>query len=86
MTFDQLTWMVALYWFLGLVINRRRRYWIYLGITLGVGLEVKYTIVVLALGLVVAVLVGPSLRTELQTRYKWIAAAIAFLIWAPNLA
>src|SRR6266567_1883046 len=43
-TFDQVTWMVALYWFLCLVIERRPRYWIFLGITLGIGLEVKYTI------------------------------------------
>src|ERR1700694_1985368 len=40
-TFDQVTWMVALYWFLGLVIDRRPRYWIYLGVTVGIGLEVK---------------------------------------------
>src|ERR1700731_1758406 len=60
-TFDQVTWMVALYWFLCLALgarprgggtstaeagekDRRPRYWIYLGITLGIGLEVKYTI------------------------------------------
>jgi len=85
-TFDQVTWMLSVYWFLCLVLDRRPRYWIYLGITLGVGLEVKYTIAGLILGVVVAVLLTPSLRTELRTRYPWIAAAIAFLIWAPNLA
>ncbi len=85
-TFDQVTWMVSLYWFLCLVIDPRPRYWIYLGMTLGIGLEVKYTIVGLILGLVVAVLLTPSLRTELRTKYPWIAAATALLIWAPNLA
>ena len=85
-TFDQVTWMVALYWFLCLVIDRRRRYWIYLGTTLGIGLEVKYTIVGLILGIGVAILLTPSLRTELRTRYPWIAAGLALLIWAPNLA
>src|SRR5450759_2295105 len=84
-TFDQVTWMVALYWFLCLVIDRRPRYWIYLGITLGIGLEVKYTIVGLILGIGGAVLLSPSLRMELRTRYPWIAAAIALLIWTPNL-
>ena len=54
-TFDQVTWMVALYWFLGLVIDRRPRYWVYLGITLGIGLEVKYTIVGLIAGIGLAV-------------------------------
>jgi hypothetical protein len=84
-TFDQVTWMVALYWFLCLVIDRRPRYWIYMGITLGIGLEVKYTIVGLIAGIGIAVLLTPSLRTELRTKYPWIAAAIALLIWAPNL-
>jgi hypothetical protein len=85
-TFDQVTWMVALYWFLSLVTRPRPRYWIYLGITLGIGLEVKYTIVGLIAGIGIAVLITPSLRLEIRTRRPWIAAAIALLIWVPNLA
>jgi dolichyl-phosphate-mannose-protein mannosyltransferase len=85
-TFDQVTWMLSMYWLLCLVLDRRPRYWILLGITLGIGLEVKYTIVGLILGIVIAVLLTPSLRTELRTRYPWVAAGIALLIWAPNLA
>jgi hypothetical protein len=85
-TFDQVIWMVALYWFLCLVIDRRPRYWIYLGITLGIGLEVKYTIVGLIAGIGIATVLTPSLRMQLRTRYAWIAAAIALLIWTPNLA
>jgi hypothetical protein len=84
--FDLASWMVALYWFLSVVVDRRPRYWIYLGITLGIGLEVKYTIVGLIAGITIAVLLAPSLRKELRTRYPWIAAAVALLIWAPNLA
>jgi hypothetical protein len=85
-TFDQVTWMLSMYWFLCLVLDRRPRYWIYLGVTLGIGLEVKYTIVGLIAGIGVAILLTPSLRTELRTRYPWVAAAIALLIWAPNVA
>jgi hypothetical protein len=85
-SFDQVTWMVAMYWFLCLLTDPQPRYWIYLGITLGIGLEVKYTIVGLILGLGVAVLLTPSLRMELRTKHPWIAAGIAFLLWAPNLA
>ncbi len=77
--------MVSLYWFLCLVTDGRPRYWIYLGITLGIGLEVKYTIVGLIAGIGIAVLLTPSLRMGLRTKYPWIAAAIALLIWAPNL-
>jgi Dolichyl-phosphate-mannose-protein mannosyltransferase len=84
--FDVATWMVALYWFLCLLLDRKPKYWTYLGITLGIGLEVKYTIVGLIAGITIALLLTPSLRNELRTRYPWIAAAIALLIWAPNLA
>jgi hypothetical protein len=85
-TFDEVTWMVSLYWFVCLVVDRRPRYWIYLGIALGVGLEVKYTIAGLILAISIAVLLAPSLRAELRTKYPWIAAVIALLIWAPNVA
>jgi 4-amino-4-deoxy-L-arabinose transferase-like glycosyltransferase len=85
-TFDQVTWMVALYWFLCLVVDRRPRYWIHIGITLGVGLEVKYTIAGLIAGIGAAALLSPPLRAQLRTRYPWIGAGLALLIWAPNLA
>jgi hypothetical protein len=85
-TFDEATWMVAFYWFLCLVREHRTRYWIYLGLSLGIGLEVKYTIAGLAAGIGLAVLLTPALRSDLRTRYPWIAAGIALLIWAPNLA
>jgi hypothetical protein len=85
-TFDQVTWMVAMFWFLVLITDRRPKYWIYLGITLGIGLQVKYTIVGLIAGIAIAVFLTPSLRAQLRTRYPWTAAAIVLVIWAPNLA
>lgn len=83
--FDQLTWMLALYWFLSLVREGKARYWILLGITLGIGLEVKYTILALIAGIGLAVLLTPSLRKDLRTTSPWIAAGLMFLIWAPNI-
>jgi hypothetical protein len=85
-TFDEATWMVAFYCFLSLVLEHRPRYWIYLGLSLGIGLEVKYTIAGLVAAIGIAVLLTPALRSDLRTRYPWIAAGIALLIWAPNLA
>src|SRR5258708_11963169 len=85
-TFDEFTWMVALYWFLCVVLEGKPRHWIYLGISLGIGLEVKFTILGLIAGICLAMLLTPSLRATLRTRYPWIAAGIALVIWAPNLA
>ena len=83
--FDQLTWMLSLYWFLCLIVDRRPRTWIYLGITLGIGLEVKYLILPLIAGIGLAVLLTPTLRRELRTRYPWIGAVLMLLIWLPNV-
>ena len=85
-TFDQVTWMVALYWFLCVVLDGRPWHWIALGATLGVGLEVKYTIAGLVAGIAVAVLTSAHLRAQLRTAAPWLAAATTLLVWAPNLA
>ena len=83
--FDQFTWMLSLYWFLCLIVDPRPRTWIYLGITLGIGLEVKFLILPLIAGIGLAVLLTPSLRRALRTRYPWIGVALMLLIWLPNV-
>ena len=83
--FDQVIWMVSLYLFLCLVKEPNPRTWVLLGVALGVGLEVKFTILALIAGIAIAVLLTPPLRRELRTRYPWIAACIALLIWTPNV-
>jgi 4-amino-4-deoxy-L-arabinose transferase-like glycosyltransferase len=83
--FDQFTWMLSIYLFLSIVLDRRPHTWIVLGLTLGIGLEVKYLILPLILGMVIATLVTPSLRVDLRTRYPWIGAALILIIWLPNV-
>jgi len=83
--FDQVAWMLSLYWFLSIVIDRKPRRWILLGITLGIGLEIKYLILPLILGIGIATLLTPSLRQDLRTRYPWIGGAILLVVWAPNV-
>ena len=83
--FDQVTWMVSLYLFLSLVIERKPRTWLLLGLTLGIGLDVKYTIVALIAGIGLAVLLTPALRAELRTPYPWRAALLMLVIWSPNV-
>lgn len=83
--FDQVAWMLSLYWFLAIVIDRKPRYWILLGITLGIGLEIKFVILALIAGMGLAVVLTPSLRSDLRTKYPWIAVAVALVVWAPNV-
>ncbi|MHB8539190.1 MAG: glycosyltransferase family 39 protein [Candidatus Dormibacteria bacterium] len=83
--FDQLSWMLSLYLLLSLVIDRNPRMWILLGITLGIGLEIKYLILPLVLGIGIAALLTPALRKDLATRYPWIGGLLMLLIWLPNV-
>ena len=74
--FDVATWMIALYWFLCVIVDRRSRYWIYLGVTLGIGLEVKYTIVGLLAGITIAIFLTPTpdgARVGRQLRFGLLA-------------
>ncbi len=83
--FDQVAWMLSIYWFLSIIIDRNPRTWILLGVTLGIGLEIKFLILALVAGMVLAVVLTPSLRAELRTKYPWIAVAVTAVIWAPNV-
>jgi len=60
------------------------RYWLAVGAALGLGLETKATIILLAVGLLVGVVAD---RRFALLRSWWFAAGIAaaFAIWAPNL-
>jgi len=58
--------------------------WLLVGVTLGVALENKSLVLLLAAVLLVGILVaGP--RHVLATRWPWIAAVVALALWAPNL-
>ncbi len=84
-TFDQLIWLTCLWLMARLLRTGDRRLWLALGVAVGVGLETKYTIVALVAGLVVGTVLTP-LRRDLATPWPWVAAALAFVIFLPNLA
>ena len=85
-TFDQLTWLVALYVLLRILRTGDARLFLVMGIDIGIGLETKLTIVALCVGIVAAVLVSRDLRPFLRTRYPWMGVVIALALFAPNLA
>jgi hypothetical protein len=57
--------------------------WPVLGVVLGVGLETKYTVVALIIGLVLGTLLTP-LRRHLATPWPWLGLILCVLIFAPN--
>ncbi len=85
-TFDQLTWLIAIYLLLRILRTGDGRLFILLGADIGVGLETKLTILALCAGIVAAVLVSRDLRPFLRTRYPWIGLMIAVALFIPNVA
>jgi hypothetical protein len=85
-TFDQLTWLIAIFLLLRILRTGDARLFILLGVDIGVGLETKLTILALCAGIVAAVLVSRDLRPFLRTRYPWIGVVIALALFAPNVA
>jgi 4-amino-4-deoxy-L-arabinose transferase-like glycosyltransferase len=84
-TYLDLAATLALLYVAMLAIGRPApRLWPLVGLAAGIGLEAKYTIFAVILGLFAGLLVT-SARRLLATPGPWVAAAIAFLCLLPNL-
>ncbi len=81
---DQVVWVVAAYLVVRLLRSRDGRWWLGIGAAIGVGLQNKHTVLLLAAGLVVA-LIPARLTGWLRTPWPWAGAAVALALWAPNL-
>ncbi len=82
--FDLLAWVAFLYVALRVLGRPEPRLWPLLGVVAGVGLLTKYTILAL-LGAFLVALVASGERRLLRSRGPLIGAAIALLLFAPNL-
>jgi len=60
------------------------RWWVPVGGVLGVGMETRYTIGFLALGIACAVVLTRG-RRFLRSGWLWVGVGISVLIWLPNL-
>jgi 4-amino-4-deoxy-L-arabinose transferase-like glycosyltransferase len=83
-TFDELVWLTTLLIAARLLRTGDRRLWIALGLAIGIGLETKYTVIGLIVGMVVGTL-ATKLRHDLATPWPWFAVALSLLIFLPNL-
>jgi hypothetical protein len=81
---DLLAWAIVLWLVVKLLAGADRRLWIAVGITAGIALEDKDTILFLGAGLA-AGLVLTRRWDVVRSPWAWSAIAIAILIWAPNL-
>src|SRR5436309_15161264 len=80
---EPILWMGCAY-FAILGINRDARYWLAFGLIAGLGLEEKYSIAIFGFGIVIGLLLTKH-RRVLISKWFWMAGAIAFLIFLPNI-
>jgi 4-amino-4-deoxy-L-arabinose transferase-like glycosyltransferase len=82
---DMLAWTTVLLCVSTALLRDRPRWWLAAGTAAGVGLEADNLVVLLLIALAVGLLVTAQ-RPVLRTRWPWLGAGIAAIIWAPNVA
>lgn len=83
-SFDYLWWVLASYGLIRLLRTDNPRWWLLVGVALGLGALTRYTIAFLIAGILVGVLLTDA-RRYLRSAWLWAGALIATLIVLPNL-
>ena len=81
---EPLLWMGCAYVVIRIVKTGNQKLWLWFGVLSGIGLENKYSMAVFGFAIVVALLLTPE-RKALAHPWIWIAGAIAFAMFLPNL-
>jgi len=79
---DILIWQILIYIVIRIIQTDNSRLWLLFGLTAGIGLQNKISILFLGFGLVVGLLLTPH-RKLLKDKYLWLGAAIAGLLFLP---
>jgi hypothetical protein len=79
-----LAWAVVLLCVTTALLRHRPHWWLGAGAAAGAGLENNNLTVLLLAGLALGILVSEQ-RPVLRTRWPWLGAGIAAVIWAPNI-
>ena len=78
-------WALAGFAFHAALRREKLRYWILLGVALGLAWWAKYFVVILAAPLALFLFFDRAARARSATPGPWIAAAVALIVVAPNL-
>lgn len=82
--FEPIFWMLAAYLVVRIVNTGEQRWWLLFGAVSGIGLLNKHSMLFFGLGVFLGVVLTPD-RRVLRGTWIWLAAAIALLIFSPNL-
>ncbi|SNR34556.1 ArnT family glycosyltransferase [Lutibacter flavus] len=82
--FDQLFWTLGFYFIIKFINSKNKKFLILLGITLGLGLMNKYTILVWAFGIFIGLFFYQK-GNAFKNKWLYISAIISLLIFLPNI-
>ena len=83
-SFDYLAWVLVSCFTVLLLHSGNPRWWLAIGAAIGFGMLSKYAMPFFVCGLIVGV-VATSARRYLFSKWMWLGAAVAFIIFLPNL-
>src|SRR5260370_41263158 len=81
--FEPLCWMGCALVLIRIVNSGDERLWLWFGLIAGLGLETKHSMLIFGFALVAALVLTPQ-RKHLFSRWLWLAAALALLLFLPN--
>ena len=84
-TFDLLAWCLVILFTACVLRTEDQRNWIGVGVGIGIGVLSKYSIAFPVAGLLGGLILLPSQRHHLRSRWFWFGALAATIIAAPNL-
>ncbi len=80
-----LAWSAALFAYLKALDTDAWRWWLAAGVAGGLGLLTKYTMAIFAVSVVLHLAITPALRHHFRSPKLYVTAALAALIFAPNI-
>jgi 4-amino-4-deoxy-L-arabinose transferase-like glycosyltransferase len=81
--FDYLWWVLLAWMTLRLINDSNPRWWLGIGLVIGLGMLTRYTMLFCVAGLVAGMLATP-LRRQLGHRWLWAGVALSLLVFLPN--
>lgn len=84
-SFNQFYWILSAYILLRWINHQNPHTWIHLGIVMGLAMLNKYSVLLFAFGIFVGLLLHPTHRKAFQSKWIYLGALTALVIWLPNL-
>jgi len=82
--FDHLFWALAIYLLVLILKEGDTRLWLLFGLVAGLGLENKYSMGFIGLGLIVGLALTPA-RKHFRDKWLWVGGALATVIFLPHV-